>query len=154
MKRWKESTPGNPALGHKGGSNYRANPGRSWCVLKYCCDKHHDLKQLGEERVYLAYRLKSDNEGSQGRNSKQEPGSRNWSTDNEGTLCTSLLPRNSLFQLFFIYSPGPHIQGRYCPLWEGPPTSISNWDDCLTNMSTDQSDESNSSMEAHFPQVW
>ena len=33
--------------------------------------KHHEQKQFGEERVYLAYRLSSI-QGSQGRNSRQE----------------------------------------------------------------------------------
>ena len=35
--------------------------------------KHHEQKQFGEERVYLAYRLQSIFRGMQGRNKRQEP---------------------------------------------------------------------------------
>lgn len=35
--------------------------------------KHHEQKQFGEERVYLAYRLQSIIRGMQGRNKRQEP---------------------------------------------------------------------------------
>lgn len=41
---------------------------------------------LWEERVHLAYKLKSVIEGSQDRNPKQEPRCQNWIRDHGGTM--------------------------------------------------------------------
>ena len=43
----------------------------------YCCDKHHDQRQLEEEEVYFAYISISQSiiEESEGRNSGEELGS-------------------------------------------------------------------------------
>lgn len=53
-----------------------------------CCDKHYDQKHLGEERVYLAYRLESVHHLEKPR---QKPGSRNKSRGHR-VLFTGLLP--------------------------------------------------------------
>ena len=58
--------------------------------------KHHDQKQVGEERVYSVYTSTAQFiiEGSQGRNPKgQEPGSKSWCRGLGGVLlaCSSWL---------------------------------------------------------------
>jgi hypothetical protein len=47
----------------------------SW-FASYCCDKHHDQKELEEEKICVAYTSASQSttEESQGKNSGQEPG--------------------------------------------------------------------------------
>jgi hypothetical protein len=39
-------------------------------LVLYCCEKHHDQKQLGEERVFFS--LQFIVKGSEGRCSRQE----------------------------------------------------------------------------------
>lgn len=48
----------------------------SFCIVLYCNDKEHDHKQLGKEGYYLPNTCTSYSivEGSQGRNSRKEPG--------------------------------------------------------------------------------
>jgi hypothetical protein len=92
----------------------------------FCCaGKHCDQKQLGEERVYLAYRSQSITEGSQSRNSSMEPGGRNWSRDHERILFTRWL--SSSRPATFPIQPSPTWLGNgTAHSGLGPHTSIIN----------------------------
>lgn len=139
------SQPGVTLLQGTQGGNYRAHTGRR--VSQYilcCCGKYHDLKQLDQERVYLAYKLKSINEGSQGKNPRQQPKGTEAQTMEEH--CLLALPK-ALFQLPFLSSPGPHVQGQYGPQWAGPSYINQQLRQCLTNMTTGHSYGNSSSTE-------
>jgi hypothetical protein len=70
---------------------------RASSLLLCGCDEHHDLKQCGEERVYLAYMS-----GSQF--TRKEIGSTK-ARDPGGALLSGLLPR--VYSACLLIPPGP-----------------------------------------------
>lgn len=88
----------------------------TWCDL--CCwDKHHDQKQLGEEKIYF-----NTTEGSQDRHSKNLQASKYWSRDHEEKLLTTLSPM--VCSAWFLYNVWPKGRSLHSEL--GTPTSITN----------------------------
>ena len=56
----------------------------------YCCDKHHDQKQRGEERISFTLQIIVCHEGKSQKVLKQEPGFRNLTRVQGGILHTGL----------------------------------------------------------------
>ena len=119
-------------------------------IVSYCHVKHYDQKQLGEEGLHqipgysLSSRLQSVIQvivchlGSHGRNSKEEPGGRNWSRDHGTVLLTDLLliVCSACFLIpYRIIFPGWH-----CPQWSAPPppSVINQEKKCPTDLPTGQ----------------
>ena len=83
----------------------------------YYCDNttnkqtnHHDERQLGPERACFIYISipQSIIEGSQGRNSRLEPGGRKWSISRGGVLLIGL------FYLAFFHTPKIPFEIQHC----------------------------------------
>lgn len=73
--------------------------------------KHHDQKQLAEEKAYLPYTSISK---EQGRNLKA-------GTEEEAMEEHCLLACSSwVGQFAFLHNAGPPVQRNHCALWTGP----------------------------------
>lgn len=60
-------------------------------LVRLChCDRHHDRKQLGEEKYYFTLHVIIHHQGCQGMDSNKIPGDGNWSRDHGRMLCTGL----------------------------------------------------------------
>lgn len=106
-----------------------------------CCYKTLTESTLGEEKDYLAYvfRSQSITEGSQGRNSRQELGGRNWSWGHQGVLLTGFL--SVVWSAWLIIGPRTICLGAASTVgWTFPHSSlIKKMED---NLSTGQCDGS------------
>ena len=71
----------------------------------YCWGKYRIQKQLGKERIHLVYRPQWTTEEIQGRNSRQEPGGRNWSGDHGEVLLMGCLPHTPTYSVCFLIHP-------------------------------------------------
>ena len=92
---------------------------------------------MGRKWFISAYRLQSIMKGSQGRNSRQEPGERTRAEHGK-TLLTDLSPW--LTQSTFLDNLGWPAQGGIACSGIGPPTSIINQKVTPTGFPTEQSD--------------
>lgn len=93
-------------------------------MLLCYCNKHHDQKQLREDRIYFT--LLHIIKGSQVRRSRQKPGGRNWSRNHGRMLLTGLVP--VAFSVCFLLQPRPPCLGTAQFTGPGPPTSVDRWE--------------------------
>lgn len=113
----------------------------SLCLLYTATMKHHSQKQLGKERVHLAYESLSQfiTEETQGR------------TDGHGrSLLTDLLlwlapPQTPCTTL--LYNPGPILQGWHGSQQTAPPRSILNQENAPIDLLKGHSTRDSSSIE-------
>lgn len=101
---------------------YQQSLDRMSHLALYCCDKGHDKKQHGEEKIYFSLRLYSIKKVSQGRNARQNPGSRNWSRGHQGMLLTGLL--SMAHSSCFLYTTQDHLPTSRTNNGLDPSTSI------------------------------
>jgi hypothetical protein len=81
--------------------------------------KHHDQKQLGEERVYMAYQCSSLKEVRTGTQARQEPGGRSWCRGHGGVLLTELAP-HGLLRLLSYKTWDHQLRASTTQQWVGP----------------------------------
>lgn len=100
-----------------------ATPEEKWGVFSlalYCCDKDHDEKQLGEEKVYTPSSLEA-RAGAKGPNLESRT-----EAELEEVSLLAFSPLACPVTFLIVPSLGPPAQAWHHPQCLGPPTSISN----------------------------